>query len=219
MIRKTLTFLPFLIAFVWTVDSAAADFFVSEPMAKDATEERILGVLSDMAESRGRMQSVPMDDGRFLRLLAESTEAEQVVEIGTSQGVSAIWFCLGLLRTGGKLTTYEIDPERAKIAQENFEKAGVSDIVTLVLGDAHEKVVDFEGEIDILFLDADKRGYIDYLEKLLPKIRPGGLIVAHNITAPMADPRYVGAITENPDLESLLVHLEAGGISVTMKKR
>jgi predicted O-methyltransferase YrrM len=219
MIGRILIALTLLSPFVSPNESRAADFFVSGAMAKDATEERILGVLADMAEERGRMQSVPMDDGRFLRLLAESTDAQQVVEIGTSQGLSAVWFCLGLLRTGGKITTYEIDPERAKIARENFERAGVSDIVTLVLGDAHEKVREFEGEIDILFLDADKRGYVDYLEKLLPKIRPGGLVVAHNITPRMADPRYVAAITENPHLESLLVRLEGGGISVTMKKR
>jgi len=199
--------------------AAGQDFFASRPMPKDATEERILDVLNEMQGNGRRMQSVPMDDGRFLRLLAESMDAQHVVEIGTSQGFSSIWFCLALVRTGGELTTYEIDPERAKIAKGNFERAGVGDIVTLVLGDAHEEAEEFEGEIDILFIDADKSGYIDYLEELLPKVRPGGLIVAHNITPGMADPRYVDAITENPDLESLLVHLQSGGISVTMKKR
>ena len=165
------------------------------------------------------MQSVPMDDGRFLRVLAESINAQHVVEIGTSHGFSALWFCLALRTTGGKLTTFEIDPARAELAKANFEKAGVSGLVTLVLGDAHAEVTKLEGTIDLLFLDADKQGYIDYLNKLLPLLRPGGLLVAHNITPGMADPQFVSAITNNPELESLLVNLQAGGISVTLKKR
>ncbi len=194
-------------------------FFVSKPLPKDDTEKKILEVLSDMDKSRDKLQSVPMDDGRLLRLLAESMNAQQVVEIGTSQGISSIWFCLGLIKTGGKLTTYEIDSERVKIAKNNFERAGVEELVTVVEGDAHEEVTKFDGAIDILFLDADKKGYIDYLNKLLPKVRPGGLVVAHNIDIQLADPRYVEAITKNPELESLLVRLQASTISVSLKKR
>ena len=194
-------------------------FFKSEPLAKDDAEQKVLDVLDDMDKVGRRMQSVPMDDGRFLRLMAESVGAQHVVEIGTSQGASAIWFCLALQKTGGKLTTYEIDEERAKVARENFKRAGVEDVVTLVLGDAHEEVTKLTGTIDILFLDADKKGYVDYLNKLLPKVRPGGLVIAHNITARMADPLFVDAITKNPELDSLLVRLQAGGISVSLKKR
>jgi len=199
--------------------SGGIGFFDSEPRAKDEAEQAILEVLTDMEAGGRRMQSVPMDDGRFLRLLAESMSARHVVEIGTSQGASAIWFCLALRKTGGKLTTFEIDPERAELARANFERAGVDDIVTLVLGDAHDEVQKLKGEIDILFLDADKAGYADYLGKLLPQVRPGGLIVAHNINPGTADPRYIEAITRNPELESLLVRLQSGGMSVSLKKR
>jgi predicted O-methyltransferase YrrM len=142
-----------------------------------------------------------------------------VVEIGTSNGYSAIWMLLALRRTGGKLTTFEINEERASLARENFKRAGVEKLVTIVMGDAHETVKRLEGPIDMVFLDADKRGYIDYLEKLLPLVRPGGLIVAHIITPRMADPRYIEAITTNPKLESLLLHRHTGGVSVTLKKR
>jgi caffeoyl-CoA O-methyltransferase len=196
-----------------------ASSIVGRPLAKTEFEKKVLAVLDDMNQRQGRrMMNVPEVDGRFLRLLAEATGAKHIVEIGTSNGYSGIWQCLALKATGGKLTTFEIDEGRASLARQNFKKAGVDDIVTLVFGDAHEKVTDLKGQIDILFLDADKEGYIDYLNKLLPQVRPGGLIVAHNISPRQTDPRYLEAITTNPDLETVF-YSQGGGVSVTLKKR
>jgi len=194
--------------------------FSSKSQAKSDKEQKILDVLKDIGsnQQRGNML-VPADDGRILRLLAESIGAKHVVEIGTSVGFSGTWFCLALQQTGGKLTTYEIDTDRAAKARENFKRAGVDGIVTLVEGDAHEEIKKLKEQIDILFLDADKKGYLDYLEKLLPLVRPGGLIIAHNMTKSMADPRYVKAITTNPDLETLFLNMEKSGMGVTLKKR
>jgi predicted O-methyltransferase YrrM len=76
-----------------------------------------------------------------------------------------------------------------------------------------------EGPVDIVFLDADKEGYLDYLEKLLPKLRPGGLVIAHNMSERQADPKYLKAITTNPELETVFVSAGASGIGVSMKKR
>lgn len=189
-------------------------------MAKSETEKKILAVLADMYETQRRgSMSVPEDDGRILRLLVESLGAKNVVEIGTSVGYSGTWIGLGLLQTGGKLTTFEIDEGRGSRARENFKRAGLENVITIIMGDAHETVKQLKDPIDLLFLDADKEGYIDYLNKLLPLLRPGGLIVAHNINQRQADPAYVKAITTNPDLETLFLNLEASGISVTMKKR
>ncbi len=189
------------------------------PTARNAKEKAILDVLDEMDRNqRGGNMNVPIEDGRFLRLLAESTGARQVVEIGTSNGYSGLWLCLALKATGGKLTTFEIDPARAALARQNFRKAGVDDIVTLVEGDAHEKVVEVAGPVDVVFIDADKEGYVDYLTKVLPKVRPGGLIVGHNVNPPMADAKFVEAITTNPDLETIF-YTQAGGVSVTLKKR
>jgi predicted O-methyltransferase YrrM len=193
----------------------------SSLIVKNDEEGRILAVLEDMAENQGRgMYNVSPEDGRLLRLLAETTDAKHVVEIGTSNGYSGIWFCLALRATGGRLTTYEIDAGRAALARENFRRAGVDPLVTLVEGDAHEEVTRLQGPIDILFLDADKDGYIDYLDKLLPLLRPGGLVLAHNMSPTMADPRYVEAITANPDLETIFLNKSFfGGVGVTLKKR
>ena len=194
--------------------------FSSSPLPKDDAEKKILDVLDEMNKNeRGGMMSVPPNDGRYLRLLTESVGAKNVIEIGTSHGYSAIWQCLALRATGGKLTTYEIDAGRAALARKNFTRAGVDSIVTLVEGDAHKEVAKLKDPIDLLFLDADKDGYLDYLNKLLPLVRPGGLVVAHNINARQADPKYVEAITTNPKLETLFVNLGSSGISVTLKKR
>ena len=191
------------------------------PTAKTEAEKKILSVLDDMHKNQRRgMMNVPPEDGRLIRLLTEAIGAKHVVEIGTSNGYSGIWICLALRTTGGKLTTHEIDDGRAALARENFKRAGVDQMITLVMGNAHEEVTKLTEPIDILFLDADKEGYIDYLNKLLPLVRPGGLIMAHNTTAQarqMAD--YIKAVTTNPDLETQFLHKEATGISVTLKKR
>jgi caffeoyl-CoA O-methyltransferase len=188
------------------------------PVAKNDTEKKILTTLEEMRQGP-RFANVSPTDGRLLRMLTESVNAKTVVEIGTSTGESGVWFALALRSTGGHLYTHDIDKGRADIAQENFKKAGVDDLITIILGDAHETVKQYKDPIDLLFLDADKEGYIDYLEKLLPLVRPGGLIVAHNMNTRMADPNYVKAITTNPDLETLVLLREGQGVSVTLKKR
>ena len=194
--------------------------FEAAPLAGDDAEKKILSVLKDMDQNRRRgAMNVPEEDGRLLRLLAEAAGAKKVVEIGTSNGCSAIWFCLALRKTGGKLITHEIDARRAALARENFKRAGVADLVTLVEGDAHEQIARLDGPIDVLFLDADKEGYVDYLETLLPKMRPGGLVVAHNMNTRQADPRYLKAITTNPGLETLFLHMQGAGVGVTLRKR
>ena len=192
--------------------------FDKPPVPKNDTEKKILAVLETM-QAGERFRNVSTYDGRLLRLLAEAVNAKTVVEIGTSTGESGVWLALALRSTGGHLYTHEIDEGRAKIAAENFKKAGVDDLITIVLGDAHEKVTSYKDPIDILFLDADKEGYIDYLEKLVPLVRPGGLIIAHNMNTRQADPRYLKAITTNPNFETLFLIREGTGVGVTMKKR
>lgn len=191
------------------------------PIASEKEEQKILDVLADMYINQRRgMWNVQPEDGRILRLLTEAIGAKHVVEIGTSNGYSGIWFCLALRTTGGKLTTYEINARRASLARKNFKRAGVDNLVTLVEGDAHKEVTKLKEPIDILFLDADKAGYIDYLNKLLPLVRPGGLILAHNTTnlgRQMQD--YIQAVTTNPELETKFIHKHGQGIGVTLKKR
>lgn len=194
---------------------------IENPLLPQSDEEaRILSVLDDLDRNdRQGMMNVPLDDGRLLRLLTESIGAKRVVEIGTSNGYSGIWFCLALRKTGGQLITHELDATRAQLARGNFKRAGVEELVTLVEGDAHQTVKDLKEPIDILFIDADKPSYPDYLTKLLPLVRPSGLIIGHNMHRPAPSPEYIKAITTDPALETVFLNMHAAGIAVTVKKR
>jgi len=187
----------------------------SPSLARSAGEKAILAVLDDMVKSHQTYLSVPEPDGKALRLLTEAVEAKNVLEIGTSTGYSGLWFCLALRSAGGHLTTLEIDHGRATKARQHFEQAGVASLVTVVEGDAHEQVTKLEGPFDVAFIDADKPGYIDYLHKVLPLVRSGGLILAHNVDMV---PDYVKAVTTSPGLETIF-YMEGNGLAVTLKKR
>jgi predicted O-methyltransferase YrrM len=189
------------------------------PRAAGTSEQIILRVIQDVGEhQRSGNMLVPEEDGRLLRVLAAASGAKHVVEIGTSVGYSGLWFALAITTTGGKLTTFDVDADRLELARRNFERAGVTDRITTVLGDAHEEVKKLSGPIDLLFLDADKQGYLDYLQKLRGAVRSGGLIVAHNMVYPKPDPRFVEAITTDPSLESVFLNMHAAGVAVTLKK-
>ncbi len=181
---------------------------------KDDGERRIQGVLEEMHSQGGTYLSVPVSDGKMLRILTESCGAKRVVEVGTSTGYSGLYFALALAKTGGHLTTHELDEGRAATARANFAKAGVSQLVTVVQGNAHETTKRVKGPVDVVFLDADKEGYVGYLKTLLPALRPGGLLLAHNTGMV---PEYLAAVRADPALDTV-IYSGGGGLSVTLKK-
>ncbi len=185
------------------------------PLAKSESEKRILQVMDEIVGSGVLYANVPASDGRMLRLLTESTGAKHVVEIGTSTGLSGLWFLMALEKTGGRLTTFELDPQRAAAARRHFERAGVGKLVTIVEGDAHKNVASLKGPIDVVFIDADKEGYLDYLDRLLPLVRPGGLILAHNTDMV---PQYMDRVFSTPELDTV-VYGGGNGLAITLKKR
>ena len=199
---------------------AAEPDLAKPPLPKDDAEKKILAVLDALHRTqRAGHWNVSLADGRLLRLLTETTGARHVVEIGTSNGYSGLWFLLALRKTGGKLTTHEIDTGRAALARKHFDLAGVGDLATIVLGDAHETTKRLKEPIDILFLDADPSGYGDYMARLLPLVRPGGLILTHNTRSPSPDAGHIKAITTSPQLDTVFLHMHDMGIGVTLKKR
>ena len=185
------------------------------PRANSEAEKRILATIAESVKAGELYANVPAADGRLLRILAESVEAKTVVEIGTSTGISGLWFALALQKTGGRLITFDIDEGRARVARAHFRKAGVDGLVEMVLGDAHRTLARVKGPVDVVFIDAEKDGYVDYLRKVLPLVRPGGLILAHNVDM-VRD--YVQAAGADPALDTVL-YMQGGGLAVTLKKR
>jgi caffeoyl-CoA O-methyltransferase len=117
--------------------------------------------------------------GRLLEFLVWFGRPQRVLEIGTFSGHSALAMAAAL-PPGGRIDTLEVDPERAAVAQRYFDRSPYGDRITLHLGPAVETLSGLEGEFDLVFVDADKEGYVDYYEAVLPRLAERGVIVADN---------------------------------------
>jgi predicted O-methyltransferase YrrM len=181
-------------------------------------DARALQRLKWMRQNQGNLWNVTPDEGAFLRDVAAKVQAKRALEIGTSNGYSAIWIAMGLRPTGGHLLTLEIDEGRARLAQENFRAAGVDATVTLKLGDALEEIPKLQGPFEFVFIDASKQDYVQYLNMVLPMVPPGGVIVAHNVTDLRDELRdFLHAVGTNPQLKTTIENPGPGGFSVSYK--
>lgn len=131
----------------------------------------------------GETQDLPLVDaevGALLQVLASAVGARRILEIGTCIGYSGIWLARAL-PADGMLITMEMNEDRAKIAKANFVRAGVSDRVSVMVGDAQLKIVKVSGPFDLIFQDGAKPLYNTLLEPLVRLLRPGGLLVTDNV--------------------------------------
>jgi predicted O-methyltransferase YrrM len=155
----------------------------------DAVERYLSGlntladsVLREIAED-GARQDLPLVDaevGALLRVLAVSTGASRVLEIGTAIGYSGIWLA-GALPAGGMLLTMEMDKDRAQIARANFTRAGLADRANVIVGDSNRMLEKVSGPFDLIFQDGDKTLYAPMLDRLVELLRPRGLLVTDNV--------------------------------------
>src|SRR5688500_87311 len=171
------------------------------------------------AADKGQL-AVSEEDGRFLRVLVGATNARSGLEIGAASGYSAIWIGLGLRQTGGRLVTIEYDPLRAKEAAANVQRAGLSDVVQVIAGDAFKEIPKVQGEFDLVFLDAWKPDYRKFFDLVFPRVTPGGLFLAHNVINKKNDMLdFLSAIQTHPQALTTTVSPGHEGISMTYKKR
>jgi predicted O-methyltransferase YrrM len=126
-----------------------------------------------------RLRQVPPETGRFLALLAASSPEGSWIEIGTSAGYSTLWLALACRARDHTITTFEIMTSKATLAAATFIAAGVNDVVTLVEDD-FLTYVDRLGDISFCFLDAEKAVYGPCYDAVVPRLVPGGLLVADN---------------------------------------
>ena len=164
--------------------------------------------------------AVSEEDGRFLRVMAAASRAKHALEIGSASGYSAIWIGLGLRETGGRLVTIEFDPVRAREAADNVRRAGVSDIVQVVQGDAFTQIPRLPGTFDFVFLDAWKKDYKRFLDLVLPRLDGGGVFLAHNVVNKGKDmPDFLDAIERYPNLLTSIVTPAGEGLSISFNRR
>ena len=153
----------------------------SNVLADDPALDRKVRLFLEKNRGEWRDMNVPWEDGQILHDLVVKHGFRRALEIGTSTGHSSVWIAWALSKTGGKLTTIEIDPSRHAEALRNVKEAGVASLVDARLGDAHELVRELPGPFDFVFSDADKGWYVQYFKDLDPKLEVGGCFTAHNV--------------------------------------
>jgi predicted O-methyltransferase YrrM len=176
-------------------------------------------VLKQIKAADKEQLAVSEEDGKFMRLLVVSKGTRHALEIGSASGYSAIWIGLGLRETGGKLVTIEYDKARASEAAANINKAGLSDVVRVVSGDAFAEIPKVAGTFDFVFCDAWKRDYQKFFSMVLPRMEKGGLFLGHNVINKrdeMGD--FLKTIHTSPAVLTSIVAPSGEGISITLKR-
>lgn len=177
---------------------------MSELEAVDARDRR------DGTPHLQRLRQIPPETGRFLALLAANAPAGAWVEVGSSAGYSTLWLALAAREAGATITTYELLPEKLALAQETFAQADVYDVVRLVGGDARDYLA-AAADIGFCFLDAEKVVYGDCYELVVPRLLPGGLLIADNAVSHQEtlQPLLERALSD-PRVDALVVPIGRG---------
>ena len=176
-------------------------------------------ILADIKAKDTGQLAISEEDGRFMRVLIASSGRKRALEIGGASGYGAIWMAQGLRETGGRLITIEYDPVRAKELVENIRRAGLTDVVQPIAGDAFKEIPKLQGTFDFVFLDAWKRDYKRFFDLVYPKLDKGGLFLAHNVVNKrneMGD--FLAAIEHHPSLWTTIVAPSGEGISISYKR-
>ena len=173
--------------------------------------EQYQSILTRLEKTAKQYTNIAPENGQFLAILIRTIQAQNVLEVGTSNGYSAIWLAAALKETGGRLVTLEFDPARAAEAKAYLREVGLDSIVEVHVGNALDEIPKCDAIFDLVFLDAEKDEYRRYLELALPNIRPGGLIVADD-TVTMRDemPDYIEFVFNTPTLHSVDIPLDDG---------
>ena len=177
-------------------------------------------ILKQIRKADTGQLAVSEADGQFLRMLAVAKGVKHALEIGSASGYSAIWLGLAMRDTGGRLVTVEYDATRAREAAANVQRAGLSDVVQVVSGDAFTEIPKQPGTFDFVFLDAWKKDYQRFFTLVFPRMTRGGVLLAHNVINKRDEmPDFLQTIRTHPDVLTSVVSAGFEGISVTVKRR
>lgn len=166
--------------------------------------QQVLERLERLGNDNDRLQSerakkylnITKDTGEFLSVLVKATNAQRILEIGTSNGYSTIWLAASIPNTG-MVHTIEVNPLKIEEARDNFEQAQVLQNITQWSGDVCEVLKQTPEQVDFIFLDADRSDYLSIAEPLFSRLKPGGLLVCDN------------AISHTSELEGFVAWVES----------
>ena len=188
--------------------------------AAGAITPQIEAVLNAIKAADKGLLAVSEEDGRFLRVLVATRGAKSILEIGAASGYSGIWLGLGARETGGRVVAIEYDPQRAREAAENVRRAGVTDVVRVVKGDAFVEIPKLAGSFDLVFLDAWKPDYKKFFDRVYPRLNAGAVFVAHNVINKKSEMEpFLRTILTHPSLYTTIVSPSGEGMSVSYKVR
>ena len=192
-------------------------FAQAAPSGVDPTIAKLLAGIR--AADKGQL-AVSEEDGRFLRVLVATRGAKSVLEIGAASGYSGIWLGLGARESRGHVVSIEYDPQRAKEAAANIQRAGLTDVVRVIHGDAFKEIPKLQGTFDLVFLDAWKPDYKRFFDIVYPRLDPGALFLAHNVVNKASEMEpFLKAIQHHPGLFTSVVSPGSEGMSVSYKLR
>jgi len=201
------------------ITTAALLFTAAHARSADDPDAPAQRRLEWMRANQRGMWNVDANEGAFLRDQVIKLKAKRILEVGTSNGYSTIWLATGARQTLGRVTTLEIDAGRASLARENFRAAGVDAHIHLIEGDARKEIPKLQGPFEVVFIDAWKPDYVQYLDMVLPMVPPGGVILAHNTTnlrSELLD--FIERVKTDPRLRTTFVEAGPGGLSVSVKQ-
>ena len=175
-------------------------------LEEEDTEDRRIRTEQGKDPNREPMLTLHPHSARLCHILAQSICAKRLVEIGSSYGYSSVWLAHAARITGGQFTSLEINPKLIEIAKKNVAEAGLTGNVTFVAGDARETFGDMEGPLDFVLLDCWEPLYVQLLDLIASKLRPGGLLVADNvIPGREGSDEYIQAVADHPLMETVSV--------------
>jgi predicted O-methyltransferase YrrM len=162
--------------------------------------------------------NVPYADGQTLHDIILKHGYKSALEIGTSTGHSTLWIAWAMSKTGGKVTTLELNERRQKQAIQNLTEAGLIKFVEFKLGNAHELAKAQTGPFDFVFSDADKDWYKQYFLDVTPKLKTGGCFTTHNVIDGNSPPDYIEFVQNNSAFETTIDRKSRAGIMISYKK-
>src|SRR5688500_6350959 len=188
--------------------------------SRGALTSQVETVLASIKRADTGQLAVSEEDGRFLRVLVATRGAKSILEIGAASGYSGIWLGLGARESGGRVVAIEYDAQRAKEAAENIRRAGFTDVVRVVGGDAFKEIPKLAGTFDLVFLDAWKPDYKKFFDMVYPRLAPGGVFVAHNVVNKKSEMEpFLRTVQTHPGLFTTIVSPSGEGMSVSYRTR